>query len=1582
MGSKDLTVPIYRGAEVDDIKNFLFDFEGYGKAKKDLIQSKKTWKDLKKEIVEKIKSDNETEVKINRLKRVKQDERESVREYTNRYEAYTQAVKSQLRNDEKRDWYIRGLRDPYRTKVENRCPKNYDKAKKKALEMEEYNRDRALSERKDSNIPDETPQPSKADVDLDSIVNGLAALSINRVEREEKLNRSDIENMIQSAVAKTVKDLNRKQSYQKPNKPRTCFQCGQEGHIVKNCPNRNKGETQTNQGITFNNADVRLVEFTEKRPTNGAEYLRVELLDKDECGDIRAFDSRSTNEKPSSRENVMYIPFAELSDELDLLKKLADMEVTLTLGQLFKWSPKARSEIMKALTRRKRDSAADQHVKIRIVSGVLQDDTPKPNEVVPVWTVKINGDLVKAPIDPGSRINLMLKKYAVKRGLEWNQARGKGRMADNRVSQFVGHIPNVEVEMEGVVVHQDFYVMETASFDVLLGMPWNARAQCTLGFKGTEYWCTISSPTRSASFVVSTVPRSWIGEIQADYEDDADSNDESDYEEDVDDIMAVRRMDMIEFEEMSDNNRVLSIMDNAKNKDNVVQRQVEPIDYESLNGLTFGGWVNYWNRDDERDDGSIEGKDALVVSRLTMENSALINLGPRVRNEPIRSIVIKRLMTKVGDVFAYELKDIGKTNLVEYEVRTGDAIVPSMRLRPIRINNPETRQIFENHLREMIECGLLEKGSGEYAYHCFPVQKKEGGTDKIRAVGNMKPLNKYIIKDSYSLPVIRDILEQAAGHDWYSSVDAFKGYWQIGIREKDRDKVAVTTSLGVLRYTVMCMGLKNASETFQRLMDRLLDKEKWKNVAAAYQDDVGVWTNGSMEEHLETFIELAEVFKNAGLTFAAKKCYILYNELEMYGYVVSKEGIKVNPKRIEKIHEWKVPCNVNEVRSFHGVMNYYRRFVENFSKIAKPLTDLTKKATKFQWGPKEDGAFELLKRKLSDEVVLKAPNWQAAKDGRRPYQMYTDACDHSVGVVLEQEDDEGRLRPISFDSRKLNEHELHYTVTEKECLAIVFGCHVNERYIGGTVFDVWVDHQALEWLFNKVELKGRLMRWILLLQSFEFRVRYKSGKKHCNADGMSRYPDPPFQEIPTDDDFVDGQLYRVGLESQKISDLVLVKHYLQQMSWEPHVKARDLPRLKRKLKRYCLIGDNLYLRSRKGAPPKRVILDDRDKYEIVKACHDGLANESGHRGINRTLTAVKMKYVWGSGNMYDDVKRIVSSCEQCQRCAPKLPPEPIHVTATSWIFEKVYIDCVGPLPRTVAKHEHVVLAIEDLTGYVEGRALVKKNAKNIAQFIWEDIILRHGCFTALVSDRGTEFKNTIMEKLSSRLNVDQRFVASYHPEANGRAERVVQKFTRIIRKLCAERQNRWHEYVRSAIWAVNTTVGDLGYSPFRLVYGRDAIMPIELVMESYHTYVMRSQWTTDELLEYRTLQIKGLASDLDKARTSRDELKWRWKEFHDRWAKEREPIDIGDLVLIYDSTLDTCSRKLDYRWVGPYRVTKIGTHGQFYVEEVDGSKLKDPFTRNRVKKLKLDDYEPDCEGGMVEDRMSQVHEEQLDDEEY
>lgn len=405
------------------------------------------------------------------------------------------------------------------------------------------------------------------------------------------------------------------------------------------------------------------------------------------------------------------------------------------------------------------------------------------------------------------------------------------------------------------------------------------------------------------------------------------------------------------------------------------------------------------------------------------------------------------------------------------------------------------------------------------------------------------------------------------------------------------------------------------------------------------------------------------------------------------------------------------------------------------------------------------------------------------------------------------------------------------------------------------------------------------MRWVLALQTFDFHVQYKPRKSHCNADVISRHSNPPKQLSLTDEEYVKSLLMHVNEDNQRLEDLKIIVHYLRTFSWPSHVTKRDLRHLNLKLRHYCLLNEILFHRAVNGRPPRRVIFTDKEKEMIVKANHEGIVGEGGHRGINSCVRKILINYKWASGDLYKDVRKHVMTCLICQKCELKVPKEPIHVAATSWIFYKLYIDCIDPMHRTCAGHDYIVVAMEDLTGYIEAWVLKKKNAKSIAQFIWDDVITRHGCFMELVSDRGIEFKNSLMNELTARLGVDQKFVASYHPEANGRAERSVQKLTKVLQKLCAEKQNHWHEYLREAVWAINIMVREIGYSPFHLVYGRDAVTPVELMIDTYQMFVMKMSWTTEELLEYRALQIKNLSYELENVQVNWDEIRERWKLF-------------------------------------------------------------------------------------------------------
>jgi hypothetical protein len=302
----------------------------------------------------------------------------------------------------------------------------------------------------------------------------------------------------------------------------------------------------------------------------------------------------------------------------------------------------------------------------------------------------------------------------------------------------------------------------------------------------------------------------------------------------------------------------------------------------------------------------------------------------------------------------------------------------------------------------------------------------------------------------------------------------------------------------------MPFGLCNAPATFQRLMHKVLG-ELIYSCAPVYIDDINIHSK-TFEEHLIDIRNVLEKIRKSGMKLRREKCEFAKRELEFLGHIVGQDGIKMDPKKIEIFEKYPKPKTVQDVQAFLGGIGYYRKFIKNFSKIAKPLSDLTKGHTrKFQnkkditeeWTEKHEKAFMKLKKKMMKKPVMQYP------DFRKRFIVSTDASNYAIGAVLLQEDEKGREYVISNISRKLKSAECNYSVTEKECLAIIFALEKFHHYIWQNEFIIKTDHRPLQWLY-KQEMKGRIARWIEKITLYNFEIVYKEGKKHQNADFLSR----------------------------------------------------------------------------------------------------------------------------------------------------------------------------------------------------------------------------------------------------------------------------------------------------------------------------------------------------------------------------------------------------------------------------------------------------------------------------------------------
>ena len=314
--------------------------------------------------------------------------------------------------------------------------------------------------------------------------------------------------------------------------------------------------------------------------------------------------------------------------------------------------------------------------------------------------------------------------------------------------------------------------------------------------------------------------------------------------------------------------------------------------------------------------------------------------------------------------------------------------------------------------------------------------------------------------------------------------------------EADREKTAFSTPNGLYQFKVMPFGLSGAPATFQRMMDKLI--QGLGACTAVYLDDIIIFSE-NWKEHIQHVREVLFRLRRNNLTAKAKKCQFAM-ECKYLGHVVGNGQVKPDPEKVLAVSQFPNPLTKKEVRGFLGLTGYYRKFIENYAKIALPLTDLTKKCLpdKVNWTEECDTAFKTLKRALCQAPILNNPDFNAA------FILQTDASDRGVGAVLSQLNNEGRDRPIAFFSRKLLPREQRYSTVEKECLTIKLAVEAFKVYLLGKEFIIQTDHRSLVWLDRIKEKNRRLTRWSLALQPYKYKIEHRAGKANGNADALSR----------------------------------------------------------------------------------------------------------------------------------------------------------------------------------------------------------------------------------------------------------------------------------------------------------------------------------------------------------------------------------------------------------------------------------------------------------------------------------------------
>ena len=450
-----------------------------------------------------------------------------------------------------------------------------------------------------------------------------------------------------------------------------------------------------------------------------------------------------------------------------------------------------------------------------------------------------------------------------------------------------------------------------------------------------------------------------------------------------------------------------------------------------------------------------------------------------------------RVLDLFTDVMSTHESDTGLTDLIVHQIHTGDAA--PINVRPYRLSFAERREVSKL-IEEYVAAGFIQESDSPWACPIVLVRKKDG---TLRFCCDWRKLNKVTRRDAMPLPRIDDMIDRLAKARFFTKLDFTSGYYQVPLAESAREKTAFVTPDGHYEWLVMGMGLTNAPATFQRLMYKVLGGLLWTN-SMAYLDDIVVFSE-SFEEHLVDLAAVFERIRSAKLKIKPPKCSFAKTGIQYLGFIITPEGIEVDPANTAKVAQFPPPADKTDVRSFLGLTSYYRKFIKNYAFIARPLHDLTKEDVEFLWTEVHQKAFEDLRSALVSPPILAFPNFD------KPFIVSTDASGVGIGCILKQHDNDGRERVVAYASRVLTEIERRYSITERECLALRYASQIFRPYLHGAKFKVVTDHHSLTQMRTLKNPTHRLNRFSMDLENFDFDVEYKEGKKHSDADAMSRY---------------------------------------------------------------------------------------------------------------------------------------------------------------------------------------------------------------------------------------------------------------------------------------------------------------------------------------------------------------------------------------------------------------------------------------------------------------------------------------------
>ncbi|CAG2228077.1 unnamed protein product [Mytilus edulis] len=914
----------------------------------------------------------------------------------------------------------------------------------------------------------------------------------------------------------------------------------------------------------------------------------------------------------------------------------------------------------------------------------------------------------------------------------------------------------------------------------------------------------------------------------------------------------------------------------------------------------------------------------VVSLESTQEHSEIENVFETDLNVPdVHRGRVLQLLNNNRDVFAFKDTELGQTDTVKMRIDTGDN--PPVKLKPYR-TPLHKREIVNKAITDMLEANIIRRSNSNYSSPVVLVDKKDKTT---RFCIDFRSLNSSTLAIRYPLPVIDDILTLLGAAKFYSLIDLRAGFWQIKMAEEDKSKTAFVCHKGLFEFNVMPFGLQNSPAVFSQLMEIVLQD---LNFAISYIDDILIFSE-TLEEHFNHIQQVFDRLRQHNLKLKLKKCQFLQEETNYLGFKINIDGVKPDDAKVEAIKTLPNPVTVKE--------------------ISIPLVALTKKYAKFQWDEECQRAFDFLKYSLTVTPLLAYP------DLKKPYVLYTDASNDTIGACLTQpcEEEETHLsclrkeKPIYFLSHKLSDTQSRWSTIEKEAFSIHYALQKLDHYLHGAEFIIRTDHKPLKYLLLSPQCNKKLQLWALGIASYNCKIEWLAGTDNTIADYLSRRP-PGQEGNQNQSETIEFNPKDFASCDYKEDDQLSVKEctipgYDMKIEQSLDIELSEIinqintGKASRSVdNKHIIINDILYYISHPDDDLKlRLYVPLQLRNEVIKSYHDNLS----HLGIDKCHDSIRQKYFWPK--LYKELNSYINSCVICQsQSAGKTKPLLQISDIPPFPFAKIGVDLSGPYPTSLSGNKYIVSFVCHYSGWPLAFPVPNKTSENVVHLLIEEIIPNFSVPLVIVSDNGGEFTSKIFEETLKELNISHITTSFYHPQGNAKVERFHRTLHDVMAKKLQSDASTWDVCLNQTIAAIRFQKNEsTKFSPFFLLYNRDPVLPIDNLLKPRRKYVGEDPHKI--LLEQQHKSFILVHRNLKKS-------KEKQKQNADKNRQEIN-LEIGDPVYFKNHLRKS---KLDTKWKPYYRIIEKTSPVTFVLKnQLDGSVAKKVHLEH-LKKAKIDEW--------------------------